>query len=214
MQVDADVKQQAEPMFTQETHEGHGHQIIFFENHLSTWLSWFELGSTATATKLKEACVLWYIWLPLMILPQEAWASLRIVLFSAGRNASDASSRRWEGWWCIHSHTHTYNYIYIYYTRDLFSIENGKVRAVASVHRQAEKDPALIFCWSKFICTCSFLQEQRPLLPVGVKLDQSLEDQVKSMALNMPVDGDLVVQQDKAHGSFFLLVANQSHEFP
>ena len=89
----------------------------FFENHLSTWLSWFELGSTATATKLKEACVLWYIWLPLMILPQEAWASLRIVLFSAGRNTSDVFTHTQEGWWCIHSHTHTYNYIYILYTR-------------------------------------------------------------------------------------------------
>ena len=34
MQVDADdadVKQQAEPMFTQETREGHGHQIIFLK---------------------------------------------------------------------------------------------------------------------------------------------------------------------------------------
>jgi len=54
-------------------------------------------------------------------------------------------------------------------------------------------------------------QEQRPLLPVGVKLDQSLEEQVKSMASNMPVDGDLVALQEKAH-MFLPLVANPLHK--
>ena len=47
-----------------------------------------------------------------------------------------------------------------------------------------------------YVLSC---QEQRPLLPVGVTLDKSLEDQVKSMAENMPMDGDLVAKQNKAH---------------
>ena len=35
--------------------------------------------------------------------------------------------------------------------------KHGKVRAVASVHRQAEKDPAMSLADHKFVCVCSFL---------------------------------------------------------
>ena len=59
MQVDAEVKQQSEPMLTHEKHEGNRNLITFFDPFLSTWMSWSELGSTAPATKLKEARVRW-----------------------------------------------------------------------------------------------------------------------------------------------------------
>ena len=162
-------------------------------------LIWARIYSSCNQAQGGQGTLKWLCY-TLEIPRRETWASLHIV-FSAGRNASDACSRCWEGWWCIHKHL--YFLIFSLFMRLVQHKKNGKVRAVASVHRQAEKDPALSFRWTKSIFTCSFLQEQRPLLPVGVKLDQSLADQVKSMALNMPVDGDLVVQQDKAHGSFF-----------
>ena len=58
-------------------------------------------------------------------------------------------------------------------------------------------------------CYFPSYQEQRPLLPVGVRLDQSLEDQVKSMAASMPTDGDLVAKQDKAHRLYLSMKQTQ-----
>ena len=212
MQVDAEVKQQSEPMLTHEKHEGNRNLITFFWSFLihMNVLIWARIYSSCNQAQGGQGTLKWLCY-TLEIPRRETWASLHIV-FSAGRNASDACSRCWEGWWCIHKH--------LYFL--IFSLFMRLVQ-----HKKMERYVQWHLCTAKLRRTLLWVFVEQNLFSHAHSYRSSAHcylwawSWIKAWQIRWNRWLSTCQWMEtwwcnriRRMDRFFLLVANQSHEFP